>query len=176
VRPNSLDDTPQLHIDIDQDKANALGVATADVNATLSAAWGGTFINNFIDRGRVKRVYLQGDAPYPHDAAGSGPLVCAHQHRHHGALLLLRHARWTIGPATLTRYNGLPRSKSGRPAPGVSSGTAMNEMAKLFAQLPKGIGYELTGLSYQEAASGGAGAGPLCPVDFHHLSVPGGAV
>ena len=91
VRPNSLDDTPQLHIDIDQAKANALGVALADINATLSAAWGASFVNNFIDRGRVKRVYMQGDAPYPHGAAGPGPLVCAQHHRHHGALLVLRH-------------------------------------------------------------------------------------
>ena len=64
VRPASLDDTQQLHINIDQEKANALGVATADINSTLSAAWGGSFINNFIDRDRVKRVYMQGDAPY----------------------------------------------------------------------------------------------------------------
>ena len=64
VRPNSLDDTPQVHVDIDQAKANALGVSTADANYTLSAAWGGAFVNNFVDAGRVKRVYIQGDAPY----------------------------------------------------------------------------------------------------------------
>ena len=72
VRPNSLDDTPQIHIDIDQAKASALGVSLADINSTLSAAWGSSYINDFIDRGRVKRVYMQGDAPYrsaPEDIA-----------------------------------------------------------------------------------------------------------
>ena len=155
VYPNSLDDTPQLHIDIDQGKANALGVATADANATLSAAWGGNFINNFIDRARVKRVYLQGDAPFrmtPQDLdrwyvrTNTGTMA---------PFSSFATARWTVGPSTLTRYNGLPAIEiQGVPAPGVSSGTALDEMAKLFAQLPPGIGYELNGLSYQEAASG----------------------
>ena len=89
VRPNSLDDTPQLHVDIDQSKASALGISLASINSTLSAAWGSTYINDFIDRGRVKRVYIQGDAPLSHDAAGPGPLVCAQHRRHHGAVFVL---------------------------------------------------------------------------------------
>ena len=155
VYPNSLDDTPQLHIDIDQARANALGVPTASANATLSAAWGGFYVNNFIDRGRVKRVYIQGDAPYrmtPDDlnrwyvrnnAGGMTPFSA------------FASARWTQGPAALTRYNGLPSIEIlGVGAPGVSSGTALKEMDKLIAQLPKDVGYELTGLSFQEQAAG----------------------
>ena len=155
VRPASLDDTPQLHIDIDQEKANALGVSTADVNATLSAAWGGTFVNNFIDRDRVKRVYMQGDAPYrmtPQDVdrwyvrTNTGTMA---------PFSSFARLRWTLGPSSLTRYNGLPAIEiQGAGAPGVSSGTALAEMGKLFQKLPRGIGYELTGLSYQEEQSG----------------------
>ena len=155
VRPASLDDTQQLHISIDQEKANALGVATADINSTLSAAWGGSFVNNFIDHDRVKRVYMQGDAPYrmaPEDLnrwyvrTSTGSMA---------PFSSFATASWALGPATLTRYNGLPSIEmQGQGAPGVSSGTALAEMDKLFKQLPQGIGYELTGLSYQEQQSG----------------------
>jgi multidrug efflux pump len=144
-----------LHINIDQPKANALGVATADANATLSAAWGGEFVNNFIDRARVKRVYLQGDGPFrmtPQDLdrwyvrTATGTMA---------PFSSFATANWTIGPTTLTRYNGFGSIDiQGVPAPGVSSGTALAEMAKLFQQMPKDVGYELTGLSFQEEASG----------------------
>jgi multidrug efflux pump len=155
VRPNSLDDTPQLHVDIDQAKASALGVSIADINSTLSAAWGSTFINDFIDRGRVKRVYMQGDAPYrmtPQDLdrwyvrSATGTMA---------PFSSFATSSWTIGPASLSRYNGLPAIElQGQGAPGVSTGTALKEMTKLFQQLPKDIGFEPTGLSYQEEASG----------------------
>jgi multidrug efflux pump len=155
VRPNSLDDAQQLHIDIDQEKADALGVATADINSTLSAAWGGSFVNNFIDRDRVKRVYMQGDAPYrmtPDDLSrwyvrtNTGTMA---------PFSSFAKARWTMGPTSLSRYNGYPAIEiQGQGAQGVSSGTAFAEMAKLFQKLPQGIGYELTGLSYQEELSG----------------------
>ena len=155
VFPNSLDDTPQLHINIDQEKANALGVATADANATLSAAWGGNFINNFIDRSRVKRVYMQGDAPFrmsPQD------LDRWYVHTASGAMAPFSSfatANWTVGPTTLTRYNGFGSIDiQGVPAAGVSTGTALKEVDKLFQKLPPGVGYELTGLSFQEQASG----------------------
>jgi multidrug efflux pump len=155
VRPASLDDAQQLHIDVDQAKANALGVATSDINDTLSAAWGGTFVNNFVDRDRVKRVYIQGDAPYrmaPEDlnrwyVRGSTGTMAPFSS--------FARANWALGPASLTRYNGLPSIEiQGQAAPGISSGTALAEMDKLFKQLPGGIGYELTGLSYQEQQSG----------------------
>ena len=138
VRPASLDDAQQLHIDVNQEKANALGVATADINSTLSAAWGGSFVNNFIDRDRVKRVYIQGDAPYrmaPEDLnrwyvrSNSGTMA---------PFSSFARANWTLGPASLTRYNGLPSIEiQGQGAPGVSSGTALAEMDKLFKQLPQ---------------------------------------
>jgi multidrug efflux pump len=155
VRPASLDDTQQLHIAIDQEKANTLGASTADLNATLSAAWGGTFVNNFIDRDRVKRVYMQGDAPYrmaPDDLnrwyvrTSTGTMA---------PFSSFAKANWTLGPSSLTRYNGLPAIEiQGAGAQGVSSGTALAEMDKLFQKLPKGIGYELTGLSFQEQQAG----------------------
>ena len=155
VRPASLDDTQQIHINVDQEKANAFGVSTSDLNATLSAAWGGTFVNNFIDRDRVKRVYIEGDAPYrmaPEDLdrwyvrSASGSMA---------PFSSFTHVNWMIGPSSLTRYNGLPALEiQGAGAPGVSSGTALAEMGKLFKKLPEGIGYELTGLSYQEEQSG----------------------
>jgi multidrug efflux pump len=155
VYPNSLDDTPQLHIDIDQAKANTLGISLADANATLSAAWGGNFVNNFIDRARVKRVYLQGDAPFrmtPQDLSrwyvrtATGDMA---------PFSSIATPSWTVGPTSLTRYNGFGSiDLQGVPAPGVSTGTALKEVDKLFQQLPQGVGYELTGLSFQEEAAG----------------------
>ncbi|HJR55189.1 MAG TPA: efflux RND transporter permease subunit [Rhizomicrobium sp.] len=155
VRPNSLDDTPQLHIDIDQAKAGALGISLSDINQTLSAAWGSNYVNDFIDRGRVKRVYMQGDAAYrmtPQD------LDRWHVRAHDGSMVPFSSfatSRWTVGPAALNRYNGLPSIQiQGQGAPGVSTGTALAEMDKLFQKLPPGVGYELTGLSFEERAAG----------------------
>jgi multidrug efflux pump len=155
VFPNSLDDTPQLHIDIDQPKANALGVSTADANATLSAAWGGSFVNNFIDRSRVKRVYIQGDAPFRMAPQDLDRWYVRTANGSMAPFSSFASASWTVGPTTLTRYNGFPSIDiQGVPRPGVSTGTALKEMATLFQQLPKDVGYELTGLSFQEEASG----------------------
>ncbi len=155
VRPNSLDDTPQLHIEIDQAKAGSLGVRLADINQTLSAAWGSNYVNDFVDRGRVKRVYMQGDAPYrmsPQD------LDRWHVRAANGAMVPFSSfatSSWRIGPAALTRYNGLPSIQiQGAGAPGISSGTALKEVDKLFQKLPPGVGYELTGLSYEESQAG----------------------
>jgi len=155
VRPASLDDSQQLHIDIDQEKANALGISTSGINATLSAAWGGQFVNNFIDRDRVKRVYMQGDAAYrmaPEDLerwyvrTSTGTMA---------PFSSFAHASWRMGPLTLNRYNGFPSIEiQGQGAPGVSSGTALQEMDKIFKKLPQGITYERTGLSFQEQQSG----------------------
>src|ERR1700749_1242985 len=157
VRPNGLDDTAQLHIDIDKDKASALGLSLSDVNNKLNAAWGGLFVNDFVDRGRVKQVYMQADAPYrmvPDDlyrwyvrnSAGEMPPFSSFASYH-----------WTLGPANLDRFNGVGSLElQGTPAPGKSSGTAMEEVQKLFQQLPKGVGLEWTGLSYQERQAGRA--------------------
>ncbi len=155
VRPNGLDDTPQLHIEIDQPKANALGISIADLDDVLSSAWGGSYINDFIDRGRVKRVYMQGDAPFrmsPEDLdrwyvrSSSGEMA---------PFSSFATSSWQLGPAKLERYNGLSSLEiQGQPAPGKSSGAAMDEIAKLIGQLPKDVGYEWTGLSFQEQLSG----------------------
>ncbi|HWD49813.1 MAG TPA: efflux RND transporter permease subunit [Rhizomicrobium sp.] len=155
VRPNGLDDTPQLHIDIDQEKAATLGLSLSDINNTLSAAWGGLFINDFVDRGRVKQVYEQADAPYrmvPDDLyrwyvkSSTGEMT---------PFSSFATFKWTVGPAKLERYNGVGSMEiQGSPAPGKSSGAAMDEVQKLFQQLPKGIGLDWTGLSYQERQAG----------------------
>jgi multidrug efflux pump len=155
VRPNSLDDTPQLHIDIDQAKANAQGVALANVNTTLSAAWGSGYINDFIDRGRVKRVYMQGDAPFRMSPEDLNRWYVRTVTGDMTPFSSFATSRWTTGPSSLTRYNGFPAIELlGAGKAGVSSGTATQEMHNIFQKLPKTIGYELTGLSFQEAASG----------------------
>jgi multidrug efflux pump len=155
VRPNSLDDTPQLHIKIDQAKASALGLSLADVNSTLSAAWGSTFINDFVDRSRVKRVYMQADAPYRMTPDDLDRWYVRSAYGGMAPFSSFATSEWTVGPASLTRYNGLPSVEiTGAGAQGISSGTATKEMARLIGQLPKGIGYELTGMSFEEEASG----------------------
>ena len=155
VRPNGLPDVPQLKVDVDTARAGALGLSLADVNDTLSTAWGGAYVNDFIDRGRVKRVYVQGDAPYrtkPDDLSdwfvrgSSGTMA---------PFSTFATTHWTYGPAKLERYNGLPSAEiQGQSAPGVSSGAALTKMEALSKKLPPGFGFEWTGLSYEEKASG----------------------
>ena len=155
VRPNGLDDTPQLHVDIDQSRAGSLGLNIADVNDTLSSAWGGAFVNNFIDRGRVKQVYMQADAPFRTSPDDLGQWFVRTSSGSMAPFSAFSTWRWTTGPAQLERYNGIASMEiQGQPAPGKSSGAAMKEMEKLVAQLPNGIGSEWTGLSFQEQQSG----------------------
>jgi len=155
VRHNGLDDSPQLQIDIDQVKAQALGVAIADINSTLSTAWGSTYVNDFVDRGRVKKVYVQAGAQYrmlPDDINrwyvrnSAGTMV---------PFSAFATSKWLTGSPRLERYNGYSALEIvGEPATGISSGTAMDDMETLVAKLPVGIGLEWTGLSYQERLSG----------------------
>jgi multidrug efflux pump len=155
VRPNGLPDTPQLKVDVNSAHATALGLNLSDVYDTLSTAWGGSYVNNFIDRGRVKRVYVEGDAPFrskPDDLndwfvrGASGTMA---------PFSAFADTRWLIGPAKLERYNGLPAFEiQGQAAPGVSSGTAMDHMEAMVRKLPQGVGFEWTGLSYEERLSG----------------------
>ncbi|HVZ70129.1 MAG TPA: efflux RND transporter permease subunit [Rhizomicrobium sp.] len=155
VRPNGLDDTPQLHVDIDQQKANALGVSIADINSTLSAAWGSNYINDFIDRGRVKRVYMQGDAPFRSSPEDLNNWYVRSSSGKMAPFSSFASSRWELGPAKLERFNGLPSLEiQGQPAPGKSTGAAMDEIVKLIGQLPKDVGYEWTGISFQEKLSG----------------------
>lgn len=156
VRPMSLEDAPQLKINVDQDKARALGLDLAEVNATISTAWGSAYVNDFIDRGRVKRVFVQADAPFrlkPEDLdkyyirGGNGAMVP------YSAFTTLS---WTQAPVQLTRYNGQPAMElQGGAAPGLSTGAALAAMQELHAKLPPGTSLEWTGLSYEEKLSGG---------------------
>ncbi|NWK79587.1 efflux RND transporter permease subunit [Aquitalea sp. LB_tupeE] len=155
VRPNGLSDNPQYLLDVDHEKANALGVSVSDINTTLSTAIGSSYVNDFIDRGRIKKVYLQGDAPYrmsPEDLSNwyvrnsSGAMV---------PFSAFASSHWGFGSPRLERYNGQSSVEiQGSPAAGVSTGTAMTEMENLIKQLPAGIGFEWTGLSYEERLSG----------------------
>ena len=155
VRHNGLDDSPQLQVDIDQRKAQALGVSIDDINDTLQTAWGSSYVNDFMDRGRVKKVYVQSAAKYrmlPDDinrwyvrnnAGGMVPFSA------------FATSRWETGSPRLERYNGYSALEIvGEAAPGVSTGTAMNIMEKLVQQLPTGFGLEWTAMSYQERLSG----------------------
>jgi len=155
VRPNGQEDTPQFRLDIDQERAGALGLSLADINDTVSTAWGGSYVNDFIDRGRTKKVYIQADAPHrmlPED------LYKWHVRNRDGVMVPLSafaSAHWVSGSPRLERYNGIPSVEIiGEPAPGKSTGAAMLEMEKMASQLPQGIGFEWTGLSYQERMSG----------------------
>jgi multidrug efflux pump len=155
VRHNGLDDSPQLQIDIDQRKAQALGVSIDDINNTLSTAWGSTYVNDFLDRGRVKKVYVQAGAPFrmlPEDINKwyvrnkSGGMV---------PFSAFATSHWEYGSPRLERYNGNSTVEIvGEAASGVSTGTAMDEMEKLVSQLPTGFGLEWTAMSYQERLSG----------------------
>ena len=173
VRPNGQEDTPQFHIDVDNERAAALGLATADINSTLSAAWGGQYIDDFVDRGRVKRVYIRADAPFrmtPDDFKlwsvrnAEGRMV---------PFSAFATSRWDYGSPRLERYNGVQAMEiNGQGAPGVSTGQAMAEVERLVEQLPAGFGVEWTAVSYQERRGRVADAPALCAVAPDRLPVP----
>ncbi|MDF3056565.1 MAG: hydrophobe/amphiphile efflux family transporter [Rariglobus sp.] len=155
VRPNSLDDTPQYRIDIDQEKAGALGLSLADINRTLSTTWGSSYVNDFIDKGRVKKVYLQGDAPFRMQPSDVDLWYVRNNRGQMVPFSAFSTARWTMGSPKLERFNGTPSlAIQGEAAPGHSTGEAMNIIAELMKQLPAGIGYQWSGLSYEERLSG----------------------
>jgi multidrug efflux pump len=155
VRRGDLPETPQLKVDIDQAKAAASDVSPSDIADTLSAAWGGAYVNDFIDRGRVKRVYMQGNAESrakPEDLSSWYVRGASGQMTPFSAFAT---TRWTYGAETLSRYNGLASANiQGAGAPGVSSGTAMDTIGKLSDTLP-GVTYAWSGLSYQEQLASG---------------------
>ena len=156
VRPNGQEDKPELELDIDLAKAEALGLTQTDINNTLSTAWGSRYVNDFIDRGRVKKVYLQGtpesrmvpedlDKWYVRNANGDMVPFTA-----------FAHSYWTYGSPRLERYNGFSAMEiQGAAAPGYSTGQAMVEVEKIVKQLPPGVAFEWTGISYEERLSGG---------------------
>ncbi len=159
VRPNGQEDTPQYQITIDQAQAGAMGISIADINSTMSMAWGGSYINDFVDRGRVKKVYIQGEADtrmMPED------LNKWYVRNNKGEMVpfsAFAKGEWTYGSPRLERYNGVSSVNiQGTPAPGVSSGDAMNAMEEIIGKLPsmglQGFDYEWTGLSLEERDSG----------------------
>lgn len=155
VRPNGLEDGPEFQINLDYQKAQALGVSTSDATSLLSVAFGGSYVNDFIDRGRIKRVYVQGEADsrmQPDDISkwrvrnASGDMT---------PIAEITTTQWDYGSPQLQRFNGVPALNiQGNAAPGQSSGVAMLEMEKMVSQLPAGISYEWSGLSRQERSSG----------------------
>ncbi|MEE9654791.1 multidrug efflux RND transporter permease subunit AcrB [Kluyvera ascorbata] len=155
VRPNGLEDTPQFKIDIDQEKAQALGVSISDINTTLGTAWGGSYVNDFIDRGRVKKVYLMSEAKYRMLPEDIGKWYVRGSDGQMVPFSAFSTSRWEYGSPRLERYNGLPSMEIlGQAAEGKSTGEAMNMMEELAGKLPAGIGYDWTGMSYQERLSG----------------------
>ncbi len=155
VRPNGLNDEPQYQLSIDDERASALGVTMADINNTLSIALGGSYANDFIDRGRVKKVYIQGQ---PNSRMSPEDLNKWYVRNSAGEMVpfsAFASGSWIFGAPKLSRFNGVESMEIlGTPAPGYSSGEAMAEVERLARQLPKGIGFAWTGLSYEERLSG----------------------
>ncbi|WP_421339903.1 efflux RND transporter permease subunit [Aeromonas veronii] len=155
VRPNGMEDTPQLDIKIDYEKALAQGLSIADINNTLATAWGSSYVNDFVDRGRIKKVYMQADAPFrmnPEDLKlwyvrnSAGQMV---------PFSAFASTEWSFGSPRLERYNGVPAMEIvGEAAPGKSTGDAMAAIEQMVKQLPEGVGIEWTGLSFQERQAG----------------------
>jgi hydrophobe/amphiphile efflux-1 (HAE1) family protein len=155
VRPGGQEDTTQYKIDIDQEKAAALGVSLTDVNQTLATAWGGTYVNDFVDRGRVKKVFMQADAPYRMQPEDLGRWRVRNKKGEMVPYSAFAKGHWTYGSPRLERYNGLPSVQiQGEAAPGHSSGEAMAIMEKLAAELPEGFALQWSGMSYEERLSG----------------------
>jgi multidrug efflux pump len=155
VRPNGQDDTPQYKITVDQQKASALGLSIAEVNRVLSTGWGSSYVNDFIDRGRVKKVYLQGQPDSRMAPEDLGKWFVRNAEGEMVPFSAFASGTWVYASPRLERYNGVSSLEVlGMPAPGVSSGVAMAEVEKMAAQLPPGIGYEWTGLSLEERDSG----------------------
>ncbi len=154
VRPNGLEDVPQYRIDVDWAKAGALGIPIASIHNTISDAFGSAYVNNFIQGGRVKRVYAQADAPYRMLPKDLERLYIRNTTGKMVPFSSFASAHWMSGSPRLERFNGFPSvSIWGEPAPGRSSGEAMKVMEELVSKLPQGVGFEWTGLSYQERMS-----------------------
>ncbi|AXK67694.1 efflux RND transporter permease subunit [Burkholderia sp. IDO3] len=175
TRPAGLEDTPQLYVDIDREKASALGLSVSDIDTTLSTAFGSSYVNNYIDTGRIQKVYVQADAPYrmmPSDigqwyvradsssssTSSSGTSASSTTTSYDGQMVpfsAFSSTRWTFGPPQIERYNReLAMEMSAQTAPGVSTGQAMKAVEKVAQQLPSGFGIEWTGQSYQEVLAG----------------------
>ena len=155
VRYSGLPDAPQYDLEVDHQKALAMGLSVSDINTTMSVAWGSSYVNDFLDRGQIKSVYVQADAPYRmlpedindwHVRNSSGEMV---------PFSSFSSGEWTYGAQQLQRYNGVSSVNiQGNTMPGFSTGDAMAAMERLAGELPAGLGFEWTGLSYQESQAG----------------------
>ncbi|NLR99284.1 efflux RND transporter permease subunit [Rhizobium sp. P38BS-XIX] len=155
TRPNGQEDTPQYFVNIDQEKASALNINLSDIDTTLSTAWGGTYVNDFIDRGRVKPVYVQADKDFRMQPEDFGRWYVRNSGGDMVPFSAFSSGQWNYGSPRLERYNGSSAVEiQGAAAPGVSSGDAMNEIDKIMATLPPGFSHEWTSLSAQEKLSG----------------------
>ncbi|MQB45681.1 efflux RND transporter permease subunit [Rhizobium sp. ICMP 5592] len=155
TRPNGQEDTPQYSVNIDQEKASALNISLADIDSTLSTAWGGTYVNDFIDRGRVKPVYVQAYQDFRMQPEDFGRWYIRNSGGDMVPFSAFSSGEWTYGSPRLERYNGSSAVEiQGAAAPGVSSGDAMNEIDQIMASLPPGFSHEWTSLSAQEKLSG----------------------
>ena len=155
VRPDGLEDAPQLQVDIDREKASALGVSFDTINAALSTALGSTYVNDFPNAGRLQRVVVQADAPHRMDPDDLLRLNVVNSQGKPVPLAAMATTRWITGPIQTVRFNGFPAMRiSGDAAPGFSTGDAMDEMERLAGQLPAGFGFEWTGQSREERLSG----------------------
>jgi len=150
-----------IRIDVDQEKAAALGISLADINSTLQSTWGGAYVNDFLDQGRTKRVYLQGDARFRMQPRDLGRWYVRNREGSMVPFSSFATGHWTYGSPKLDRFSGFPTvAIQGEPASGASSGDALTAMEEFAAQMPTGIGYEWSGLAYEERKSG-ANAGIL---------------
>ena len=155
VRPNGLEDTPQFKLEVDIEKAQALGIDLSDVNQTISITLGGSYVNDFIDHGRVKKVYVQADAKFRMLPGDINNLYVRSSNGEMTPFSSFTTSSWVYGSPRLERFNGLPSMEIlGEAAPGKSSGDAMLLMEQMASRLPAGIGYDWTGMSYQERLSG----------------------
>ena len=155
VRLSDLPDVATYKIDVNQQKLTAFGPNQNDINNTLSTAWGGRYVNDFIDKGRVKRVYVQGDAPYRADPSSLGQWYVRSSTGEMAPFSSFANAGWATAPSSLSRFQGVPAFEfQGQPAPGVSSGEAMDVMEQLASQIP-GTSVAWAGQSYQERLSSG---------------------
>ena len=155
VRPNGMEDAPQYTVDIDYEKAMALGLKVSDINTTVGTAWGSSYVNDFLHQGRVKKVYVQSEAPFRMDAEDLSLWFVRNNKGEMVPFSAFATGHWSYGSPRLERYNGNPAVNIlGEAAPGLSSGDAMKTMAELIGQLPKGFGFEWTGASYQEVQAG----------------------
>jgi len=151
VRPNSMEDVSEYRIDVDWDRAGTLGVPISSIHNTIASAFGSAYVNDFIQAGRVKQVYVQADAPYRMLPKDLEKLYVRNSVGKMVPFSSFASGRWTLGSPKLERYNAFPSINIwGEPAPGQSTGEAMAAMEELAAKLPQGIGFDWTGLSYQE--------------------------